>query len=111
MILKIPEDEEIPHSLGSPFLETGRCMIDIEEGTMTLKVYDKEVKIDVLNIMKYKDDVGTSHTVVVIDQLISQGMPIKTPQLPLEPVLSLSKFESDKEKDEKKSEVLAMMEA
>ncbi|XP_058765609.1 uncharacterized protein LOC131639097 [Vicia villosa] len=38
VILEMPEDEEIPIILGRPFLETGRCLIDIEEGTMTLKV-------------------------------------------------------------------------
>lgn len=78
-------------------------MIDIEEGTMTLKVYDEEMKIDVRNTMKYKDDLGTSHTVEVIDQVIAQGIPIKTPQLPLERVLSQPIFESDKEKDEQDS--------
>ncbi|XP_050916741.1 uncharacterized protein LOC127131895 [Lathyrus oleraceus] len=31
VILEMPEDEEIPLILGRPFLETGRCMIDIEE--------------------------------------------------------------------------------
>lgn len=29
VILEMPEDEEIPLILGRPFLETGRCMIDI----------------------------------------------------------------------------------
>ncbi|XP_058746091.1 uncharacterized protein LOC131618960 [Vicia villosa] len=38
VVLEIPEDEEIPLILGRPFLETGRCMIDIDEGTMTLKM-------------------------------------------------------------------------
>ncbi|XP_050895835.1 uncharacterized protein LOC127102515 [Lathyrus oleraceus] len=47
VILEMPEDEEIPLILGRPFLKTGRCMIDIEEGTMTLNVYDEELKIDV----------------------------------------------------------------
>ncbi|XP_050889220.1 uncharacterized protein LOC127094427 [Lathyrus oleraceus] len=42
VILEMPEDEEISLILGRPFLETGRCLIDIEEGTMTLKVYDEE---------------------------------------------------------------------
>ncbi|XP_058762829.1 uncharacterized protein LOC131636203 [Vicia villosa] len=31
VILEMPEDEEIPIILGRPFLETGRCLIDIEE--------------------------------------------------------------------------------
>lgn len=47
VIIEMPEDEEIPLILGRPFLETGRCLINIEEGTMTLKVYDEELKIDV----------------------------------------------------------------
>ncbi|XP_058757975.1 uncharacterized protein LOC131635337 [Vicia villosa] len=47
VILEMPEDEEISIILGRPFLETGRCLIDIEEGMMTLKVYDEELKIDV----------------------------------------------------------------
>ncbi|XP_058726238.1 uncharacterized protein LOC131597564 [Vicia villosa] len=32
VILEMPEDEEIPIILGRSFLETGRCLIDIEEG-------------------------------------------------------------------------------
>lgn len=108
VILKMPEDEDIPFILGKPFLETGQCMIDIEEGTMTLKVYVEEMKIDVRYTMQYKDDVGTSHTVEVIDQVIAQEIETKVPQLPLERVLSLSIFESDE--DERESEVLAMME-
>ncbi|XP_050897251.1 uncharacterized protein LOC127104081 [Lathyrus oleraceus] len=49
VILEIPEDEEIPLILSRPLLEAGRCMIDIEEGTMILKVYDEELKSDVRN--------------------------------------------------------------
>ncbi|XP_050895475.1 uncharacterized protein LOC127102101 [Lathyrus oleraceus] len=47
VILEMPKDEDIHLILGRPFLETGRCLIEIEEGTMTLKVYDEELKIDV----------------------------------------------------------------
>ncbi|XP_050897522.1 uncharacterized protein LOC127104379 [Lathyrus oleraceus] len=47
VILEMPEDEVIPLILGRPFLETGKCVINIEEGTMMLKVYDEEVKINV----------------------------------------------------------------
>lgn len=43
IILEILEDEEIPLILGRPFLETGIFVIDIEEGMMTLKVYDEEL--------------------------------------------------------------------
>ncbi|KAI5405228.1 hypothetical protein KIW84_052125 [Lathyrus oleraceus] len=52
VILEMSEDEEIPLILGIPFLKTGRCMINIEEESMTLKVYDEEIKFDVRNAMK-----------------------------------------------------------
>ena len=108
VILEMPEDEEIPLILGRPFLETGRCMIDIEEGTMTLKVYDKELKIDVRNTMQYKDDIGTSNTIEIIDQVIAQENDQHRPRSPLNRVLSLSIFDSNE--DEEESEVLALME-
>ncbi|XP_050908560.1 uncharacterized protein LOC127122233 [Lathyrus oleraceus] len=56
VILEMSEDEEIPLILGRPFLETGRCLIDIEEGTMTLKVYDEELKIDRVLSLSISED-------------------------------------------------------
>ncbi|XP_050920163.1 uncharacterized protein LOC127137785 [Lathyrus oleraceus] len=90
VILEMPEDEEIPIILGRPFLETGRCLIVIEEGTMTLKVYDEELKIDVRNTMKYKDEVATSQHIETIDQICEKKNCLTTQKLPLERVLSLS---------------------
>ncbi|XP_058759522.1 uncharacterized protein LOC131632813 [Vicia villosa] len=109
VILEMPEDEEIPIILGRPFLETGRCLIDIEEGTMTLKVYDEELKIDVRNTMKYKDDVATSQHIEVIDQIVTNAHALNSQQLPLERVLSLSIFDETEVVDEKEMEVIAMM--
>ncbi|XP_050889340.1 uncharacterized protein LOC127094562 [Lathyrus oleraceus] len=109
VILEMSEDEEIPLILGRPFLEIGRCLIDIEEGTMTLKVYDEELKIDVRNTMRYKDDVATSQHIEVIDQMVLQNNPLGEPQLPLERVLSLSISKDTQEVDEKEREVLTMM--
>lgn len=34
------------------------------------KGYDEELKIDVRNTMKYKDDVATSQHIEVIDQMV-----------------------------------------
>ncbi|XP_050915366.1 uncharacterized protein LOC127130390 [Lathyrus oleraceus] len=79
VILEMPEDEEIPLILGRPFLETGKCLINIEEGIMTLKVYVEEFKIDVRNTMKYKDDICTSHTIEVLDQVITYDSPLSAP--------------------------------
>jgi hypothetical protein len=111
VILEMPEDEEIPLILGRPFLETGRCMIDIEEGTMTLKVYDEKLKIDVRDTMKFKDDEDASKSIEVLDTVFAQSMQITTPKLPLERVLSLSIIEDTDGIDEKESEVVSMLKA
>lgn len=111
VILEMPEDEEIPLILGRPFLETGRCMIDIEEGTMTLKVYDEKLKIDVRDTMKVKDDDGASKNIEVMDTVFAQSMQITTPKLPLERFLSLSTIEDTEGIDDKESEVVSMLKA
>ncbi|XP_050878530.1 uncharacterized protein LOC127082338 [Lathyrus oleraceus] len=111
VILEMSEDEDIPLILGRPFLETRRCLINIEEGTMTLKVYDEELKIDVRNTMRYKGDICTSHTIEVLDQVMTYDSPLNTPQSPLERVLSLSIFDSNKEVDNGESEMLALLDA
>ncbi|MCI90333.1 hypothetical protein A2U01_0111625, partial [Trifolium medium] len=47
------EDDDIQLILGRPFLQTGRCMIDLEDGTLTLKVDNEVVKLNVLKAMKH----------------------------------------------------------
>ncbi|XP_050875045.1 uncharacterized protein LOC127078655 [Lathyrus oleraceus] len=111
VILEMPEDKEIPHILGIPFLETDRCVINIEEGTMTLKVYDEELEIDVRNTMKDKDDICTSHTIEVLDQVMTYDSPLNAPQSTLERVLNLSISDSDKETNNGDSKVLALLDA
>ncbi|XP_058765799.1 uncharacterized protein LOC131639312 [Vicia villosa] len=111
VVLEMPEDEEIPLILGRPFLEIGRCMIDIEEGTMTLKVYDEKLKIDVRNSMKFKEDEGEIKDIEVLDTMLAKSMQFTTPELPLERVLSLSISDTSEGIDEKESEVISMLKA
>src|ERR1051325_9633809 len=83
VVVEMPEDEEIPLILGRPFLETGRCMINIEEGTMTLKVYDEKLKINVGDTMKFKDVEGTSKNIEVLDTMFIHSEQRKVPKSPL----------------------------
>ena len=78
---------------------------------MTLKFYDKELKIDVRNTMKYKYDVGTSNKFEVLNTVVDQSIQNQITKWPLERVLSLSAQEIEENKDEKEKKVLAMMEA
>ncbi|XP_058786629.1 uncharacterized protein LOC131661193 [Vicia villosa] len=111
VILEMPEDEEIPLILGRPFLEIGRCMIDIENGTMTLKVYDEELKINVRNTMKHKEDIGTNHSVEVINQIVADNIQSSFPESPLERVMCLSTGEIEDNGSEKEKEILALLDA
>src|SRR3954463_12674315 len=53
-IMDIPEDEETPILLGRPFLSTGRCNLDIEKGTLTLRSFDEEVTLNMLGVRKHR---------------------------------------------------------
>ena len=50
--MDIPEDEETPIILGRPFLLTSRCNFDIEASNLTLKIFDEEITLQVLEIKK-----------------------------------------------------------
>ncbi|XP_050876048.1 uncharacterized protein LOC127079712 [Lathyrus oleraceus] len=48
VIIDIPEDEETHIILGRPFMRTSQCNFDIDHSTLTLKVYDHEITLNVL---------------------------------------------------------------
>ncbi|NHN20238.1 hypothetical protein G6046_04730, partial [Bacillus amyloliquefaciens] len=60
IVLDMEEDKEIPIILGRPFLATGRAMIDVQKGELTMRVNDQEVTFNIAKSMKYpaieKDD-------------------------------------------------------
>ncbi|XP_021995815.1 uncharacterized protein LOC110892998 [Helianthus annuus] len=47
VILDMEEDTEVPLILGRPFLATAHAMVDMNGGTLTLRVGDKEMKFGV----------------------------------------------------------------
>ncbi|XP_038895925.1 uncharacterized protein LOC120084096 [Benincasa hispida] len=57
VILDYEADREIPIILGCPFLATGRALINVQKGEFTIRVDDQEVKFNVLNALKYPEDV------------------------------------------------------
>ena len=51
IVLDMEENKEVPTLLGRPFLDTGRALIDVESGELTLKVRDDKVCLSI-----YKSD-------------------------------------------------------
>ncbi|XP_038885856.1 uncharacterized protein LOC120076157 [Benincasa hispida] len=56
IILDYEAVREVPIILGRPFLVTGRALIDVQKGELTIRVDDQQVKFNVLNALKYPSD-------------------------------------------------------
>ncbi|KAF7844833.1 DNA-directed DNA polymerase [Senna tora] len=54
----IPVDQQL--SLGRPFLATGRTLIDVQKGELTMRVQNEQVTFNVFKAMKHPDDVEES---------------------------------------------------
>src|SRR3954464_9672126 len=65
--MDIPEDEETPILLGRPFLLTSRCNFDIEKGTLTVKSFDEEVTLKMLEVKKQSACVHDQASVGMIE--------------------------------------------
>jgi len=55
VILDILEFKQQPLILGRPFLATGRALIDVQEGNLTFRVNDEELKISIYDAIKQHD--------------------------------------------------------
>ncbi|MCI03892.1 hypothetical protein A2U01_0024933, partial [Trifolium medium] len=53
IIMDFTADEDTPILLGRLFLATGRTLIDVEKGELTMRVNSQEVTFNVLKAMKY----------------------------------------------------------
>ncbi|XP_022883328.1 uncharacterized protein LOC111400113 [Olea europaea var. sylvestris] len=47
VVLDMEEDEKVPLILGRPFLATGRALIDVQEGKLTLRVNEEQVTFNI----------------------------------------------------------------
>ena len=56
IILDMDEDKDVPIILGRPFLATGRTVIDVQKGELTMKVQDQEVTFNVFKAMKFPSE-------------------------------------------------------
>ncbi|XP_038896305.1 uncharacterized protein LOC120084575 [Benincasa hispida] len=56
IILDYEADIKVSIILGCPFLAIGRALIDVQKGEHTIRVDDQQVKLDVLNALKYPND-------------------------------------------------------
>ena len=58
--------------LGRPFLNTGKALIDVHEGKLTLRVGDEKVDFFMSKLMKYPLEDETCMKVIVIDKCVKR---------------------------------------
>ena len=55
IVLDMEEDRDVPIILGRPFLATGRALIDVQAGKLTMRVNNQEVTFDIYSPLKQPD--------------------------------------------------------
>ena len=59
VVLDMEEDQEIPIILGRPFLATGRALIDVHSGNLTLRVNEEKAIFNILNPKRSRQEKPT----------------------------------------------------
>ncbi|KAJ9548063.1 LOW QUALITY PROTEIN: hypothetical protein OSB04_020606 [Centaurea solstitialis] len=67
IILDCEVDKKVPIILGRPFLATGRALIDVHKGELTMRVNDQQVTFNVFNSLKCSGGIEDCSAVSVID--------------------------------------------
>ncbi|XP_062118743.1 uncharacterized protein LOC133832413 [Humulus lupulus] len=102
VVLDMEEDHEISIILGRPFLATGRALIDVQGGHLTLRVNNEVVKFNIYQALKQHDNTSTCHRVDSIEVLLEETMRKELCVEPLQHFLnsSITQFDLEKENGE-----------
>ena len=74
VILDFEEDKKIPIILGRPFLATGRTLIDVQKGELTMRVQDQNVTFNVFNAMKFLTENEECLKVKLVDSVLTSEL-------------------------------------
>ncbi|PIN26668.1 DNA-directed DNA polymerase [Handroanthus impetiginosus] len=69
VVLDMEVDSEVPIILGRPFLATGRTLIDVQKGKLTMRVQDQQITFNVFKAMKFPNESDECFTVSLFDNL------------------------------------------
>ncbi|XP_024046553.1 uncharacterized protein LOC112100913 [Citrus clementina] len=74
IVLDFEADKEVPIVLGRPFLATGKTLIDVQKGGLTMRVNDQQVTFNVLEAMRNPDEVEDCNFLSVVDLVVADRM-------------------------------------
>ena len=72
VVLKMEEHKSATLILGRPFLATGRTLIDVQQGEITLRVNEDEFKLNAVKAMQHPDTPKDCMKVDLIDSLVEE---------------------------------------
>ncbi|XP_022147186.1 uncharacterized protein LOC111016198 [Momordica charantia] len=99
IILDYEVNKEIPIILGRPFLSTGRALIDVHNGELTMRVNDQQVTFILFNSIKFPADIEECSLLRLADDLRSEEM--QTEELLDQLEEEITKIFEEKEKEAK----------
>ncbi|KAI3472592.1 hypothetical protein Pfo_030075, partial [Paulownia fortunei] len=67
MVLDMEEDQEISLILGRSFLATGRVLIDVQRGELTLRVNEDEVMFNIYHALKFQEEPYTCNMIEMLE--------------------------------------------
>ena len=74
IVLDFEADKEVPIILGRPFLATGKTLIDVKKGELTMRVNDQQVTFNVLDAMKSPDEIEDCNFISVVDFVVAEKL-------------------------------------
>ncbi|KAL5541988.1 hypothetical protein UlMin_009698 [Ulmus minor] len=99
IVLDFEADLEVPIILGRPFLATGRALIDMQNGELTIRVQDEQVTFNLFQSMKFPSDVEECSAISLVDSLVSEQIELCC-RNPLQfSLLDSSNLEDDNEEE------------
>ncbi|KAH9657995.1 hypothetical protein KPL70_023310 [Citrus sinensis] len=74
IVLDFEADKEVSIILGRPFLDTGKTLIDVKKGELTMRVNDQQVTFNVLDVMKSPDEIEDCNFISVVDFVVVERL-------------------------------------
>lgn len=79
VVLDMEEDLKIPLLLGCPFHATGRALIDVQKGQLTLRINEKEIRFNIYKAMKMMDEPEVCKRIDMVQTCIQEVLKIEEP--------------------------------
>ncbi|PIN00194.1 DNA-directed DNA polymerase [Handroanthus impetiginosus] len=98
VVLDMEVDIEVPIILGRPFLATGRTLINVQKGELTMRVQDQQITFNVFKAMKFSNESDECFDVSLFDNLAGDESIAEQPLDPLERAL-LDLMDEENEED------------